>query len=138
MLTTAPPRQRHPRRHMPKHDKPRHQAFRATLIALLKRNDFTQTQFGELVGRTQSGVAQVVAGALLPPVGNELNHWAAVLRLLDRERDEFLKQAYLCHVPDYIAEHWSKNEKMIREMRAELDALKDRVSRMESEPPGAG
>ncbi len=76
-------------------------AFRQLLSTLLITNGLSQSEFGRRVGMKQPGVNAVLNGRHLPPLDN-LEYWAAVLRLVDAARDEFILYARLAHCPSEV------------------------------------
>ena len=106
--------------------------FRLIFQAHLQSRGFTQAEFARRVGRSQVAVSQVVVGKTKPPI-DEINHWAAVLRLVDQERDRFIRLAHLCHIPDYVASLVEFTERTIEKQQDQILNLQATIIRLERE-----
>jgi transcriptional regulator with XRE-family HTH domain len=81
----------------------------------------SQTDFAKRIGRRQSCVNNVLNGRNLPCL-EDMDHWAAVLRLTDQARDDFVLMAQLAHCPAQI-------QSFVREIRRHLAELQDAPTR---------
>jgi transcriptional regulator with XRE-family HTH domain len=106
--------------------------FRLLFQAHLRAQGFTQAEFADRVGRSQVAISQVVVGKSRPPL-EDISHWAATLRLVDQEREKFIRLANLCHVPDYVANIIEQTERMIQQQGDQILNLQAVVIRLERE-----
>jgi hypothetical protein len=112
-------------------------SFRTLLIHHITLNRLTHAEIGKAVGRTQSGVTQVVLGKVKPPL-DDLDLWANALRLAGSEREKFIKLAHLSHVSDYTANMIHELERTLEQQGDQIRRLQAAVTRLEGERAGQG
>lgn len=117
--------------------RPEYPAFSRLLIAALTRADRTQTWLGERLGITQQHASDIANGKHRPP-RDKIEAMAELLGLENADRQAFLNEAYLTHVPDFIRARIQRIEDQldarVRESdaaMAELGALSAEVSRLQ-------
>lgn len=108
--------------------------FGKLLYRLLKAADLSVTDFAGRVATTKGRVSKVGSGQLLPPLDDELETWAAALRLEGDERADFLRCAYIDHAPEPVRLLLRENAATIERLFRELDKLQRQVDELRAQP----
>lgn len=118
--------------------RPEYPTFARLLRAALERDEGrTGTWLAERLGFTQQHASDIITGKHRPPRG-KIEAMAELLGLEGDQRQTFLDEAYLTHVPDFIRARLTRLEDRLRSaisagesFAAEVGALSADVTRLQ-------